>query len=124
MMRSQLRSTSNCAYAHATLFFTISPEITREALQCPERFVHSHAHRPGRNRRMLKSNQGNADHDGRTSPCRPRDAERETTGGKVTEIEKEMKNGETIYSADVTINGVAWDVAIADDGTLIGKEKD
>ncbi len=50
--------------------------------------------------------------------------DRESAGGKVTEVEKEMKKGKTIYSADATINGVAWDIAIAEDGTLISKEKE
>ncbi|MBS0198175.1 MAG: hypothetical protein JSR77_15585 [Planctomycetes bacterium] len=50
--------------------------------------------------------------------------ERESAGGKVTEIEKEMKDGKTIYSADVEIKGVAWDISVAEDGTVISKEKE
>jgi hypothetical protein len=50
--------------------------------------------------------------------------ERETQGGKITEVEREVKNGRTIYSADTTINGVDWDIAVAEDGTLISKERE
>lgn len=50
--------------------------------------------------------------------------ERESAGGKVTEVEKELKNGKTVYSADLTINGVAWDITIAEDGAVISKEKE
>jgi len=50
--------------------------------------------------------------------------DRESAGGTVTEVEKEMKNGRTVYSADVMINGVPWDIAVAEDGTVISKEKE
>lgn len=50
--------------------------------------------------------------------------DRESAGGKVTEIEKETKNGKTIYSADMVVNGVDWDIAVAEDGTVISKEKE
>lgn len=47
--------------------------------------------------------------------------EREAAG-TVTESEKETKNGKVIYSFDVKRDDGAWDVEIAEDGTLIGKE--
>lgn len=50
--------------------------------------------------------------------------ERESRGGKITEVEREVKNGRTIYSADATVNGEEWDIAIAEDGTLISKERE
>jgi hypothetical protein len=50
--------------------------------------------------------------------------ERESAGGKVTEVEKEVKKGRTIYSADMTINGADWDIAVAEDGTVISKERE
>jgi len=50
--------------------------------------------------------------------------ERESAGGKVTEIEKEMKNGKTVYSADMTINGADWDIQVAEDGAVISKERE
>ena len=50
--------------------------------------------------------------------------ERESAGGKVTEVEKELKKGKTVYSADMEINGVAWDIVVAEDGTVISKEKE
>ena len=46
-------------------------------------------------------------------------------GGKVTEVEKETKNGKTVYSADVTDKaGKKWDVVVGEDGKVISKEKD
>lgn len=51
--------------------------------------------------------------------------EKEAAGGKVTEVEKETKNGKTIYSADVTDKaGKKWDVDVSEDGKLLSKEKD
>ena len=48
--------------------------------------------------------------------------ERESKGGKVTEIEKETKNGKTVYSADITVNGKGWDITVGEDGSVISKE--
>jgi hypothetical protein len=50
--------------------------------------------------------------------------ERESAGGKVTEVEREVKKGKTVYSADLMVNGVAWDITVAEDGTVISKEKE
>jgi hypothetical protein len=50
--------------------------------------------------------------------------ERERAGGKVTEVEKEVKDGKTIYSADLEINGEEWDISVAEDGTVISKERE
>jgi uncharacterized membrane protein YkoI len=51
--------------------------------------------------------------------------DKEAAGGKVTEVEKETKNGKTVYSADVTDKaGKKWDVVVGEDGKLISKEKD
>lgn len=50
--------------------------------------------------------------------------ERESTGGKVTEVEKETKKGKTVYSADMVVDGVAWDISVAEDGAVISKEKE
>jgi uncharacterized membrane protein YkoI len=50
--------------------------------------------------------------------------DRESAGGKVTEVEKEVKKGKTTYSADVTINGQGWDIDIAEDGTILSKKKE
>ena len=48
--------------------------------------------------------------------------DRETAGGKVTEAEKEMMNGKAVYSFDAEIGGKEYDIAIAEDGTLLSKE--
>ena len=50
--------------------------------------------------------------------------EKESAGGKVTEIEKEVKKGKTLYSADMKIDGVEWDITIAEDGSVVSKEKE
>ena len=50
--------------------------------------------------------------------------ERESAGGKVTEVEKEVKDGKTLYSADMVVNGVAWDITIAENGAVVSKEKE
>jgi uncharacterized membrane protein YkoI len=50
--------------------------------------------------------------------------EREAAGGKVGEIEKEMKDGRTFYCADVTLNGQDWDIEIDESGKVVSKEKD
>lgn len=49
--------------------------------------------------------------------------EREAAG-TVIESEKETKNGKVVYSFDVKREDGEWDVEIAEDGTLIGKEKE
>ena len=48
--------------------------------------------------------------------------DKETAGGKISEIEKETKNGKVVYSADANIDGKDYDIAIAEDGKLISKE--
>lgn len=50
--------------------------------------------------------------------------DKETAGGKVTESEKEMKNGKTVYSFDAQVGGKYWDIAIAEDGKLISKTEE
>jgi hypothetical protein len=51
--------------------------------------------------------------------------EHEAAGGKITEVEKETKNGKVVYSADVTDKaGKKWDVDVGEDGKLISKERD
>jgi hypothetical protein len=47
---------------------------------------------------------------------------RESRGGKIVEIEKEVEDGETIYEAEVMIDGKEYDIEIASDGTLLSKE--
>lgn len=48
--------------------------------------------------------------------------EREVFDGKILEIEKETRNGEVIYEADITLDGKKYEIEIASDGTLIKKE--
>ena len=48
--------------------------------------------------------------------------DRESAGGKVMEIEKEMKNGKTVYSADVMLKGQMWDISFDESGKVIEKK--
>src|SRR5687767_12636062 len=50
--------------------------------------------------------------------------ERESSGGKVVSIEREMEAGQTVFSADVLLQGKTWDIVVAEDGELISKELD
>jgi len=45
-------------------------------------------------------------------------------GGAIGEIEMQTENGQTVYEADVTINGQPFEVKVAADGSLISKESD
>lgn len=48
--------------------------------------------------------------------------EAEAKGGTIEEIEMETENGQTVYEADVIIDGQEVDIQVAPDGTLLGKE--
>jgi len=48
--------------------------------------------------------------------------DRETAGGTITESEREMKKGAVVYSFDAEVGGKLYDIAIAEDGTLLSKE--
>lgn len=50
--------------------------------------------------------------------------DKETAGGKVMEVEKEVKDGKTVYSADAEVGGKYWDITVAEDGTLISKTEE
>jgi len=46
----------------------------------------------------------------------------EAQGGTIKEIERETENGKTVYEAEVIINGQEFEIEVAPDGTLLGKE--
>jgi uncharacterized membrane protein YkoI len=46
----------------------------------------------------------------------------EADGGTIEEIEMETENGETVYEAEVIIDGQEVDIEVAADGTLLEKE--
>jgi hypothetical protein len=48
--------------------------------------------------------------------------DRESAGGQVMEIEKELKNGKTIYSADVMLKGQTWEISFDESGKMIQKK--
>jgi len=47
---------------------------------------------------------------------------KESAGGKLTEIERELKNGKTTYEAEFLLDGREIEIRIAPDGTLLGRE--
>lgn len=47
---------------------------------------------------------------------------KEAAGAQIKEIEREIENGQTIYSAEVVIGGQEVEFEVAPDGTLLGKE--
>jgi uncharacterized membrane protein YkoI len=48
--------------------------------------------------------------------------ENEAQGGTIEEIEVETEDGETVYEAEVIIDGREIEIEVAPDGTLLGKE--
>ncbi|HUW81506.1 MAG TPA: PepSY-like domain-containing protein [Phycisphaerae bacterium] len=47
---------------------------------------------------------------------------KESAGAKITGIERETKNGKTIYDAEFLLNGKGIEIKVAPDGTLLGRE--
>ncbi|MBY0262743.1 MAG: hypothetical protein K2Q20_10390 [Phycisphaerales bacterium] len=50
--------------------------------------------------------------------------QRESAGGEIKSIEREVKKGKAVYEADVLVAGSTWELKIADDGTLLSKKED
>ncbi len=48
--------------------------------------------------------------------------EAEAKDGTIEEVEMETENGQTVYEADVIIDGQEIEIQVAPDGTLLGKE--
>jgi hypothetical protein len=49
---------------------------------------------------------------------------RESNNARIETVDKEMKDGKTIYEADAMVNGQNWEIKVAEDGTLVGKKAD
>ncbi len=49
---------------------------------------------------------------------------RESNGAKIDSVDKEMKDGKTIYEADAMVNGQNWEIKVSEDGSLIKKKLD
>lgn len=49
---------------------------------------------------------------------------RESAGGQIKEIEAETKDGKTTYEAEFVLNGKTFEIRVAADGTLLGKEEE
>jgi hypothetical protein len=48
-----------------------------------------------------------------------RHLKRERAGGKVSRIEKKTKGGTMVYSTVTMVDGIAYDITVAKDGTVI-----
>ncbi|MBI1374638.1 MAG: hypothetical protein GC159_18120 [Phycisphaera sp.] len=48
----------------------------------------------------------------------------EAKGGEIKEVAKEMRDGKTVYTADVVMGGKMYDLDITEDGKLIGKKEE
>jgi uncharacterized membrane protein YkoI len=49
---------------------------------------------------------------------------REAGGAKIESVDKEMKNGQTIYETDVMMNGQNWEIKVDPSGKVISKKVD
>ena len=49
---------------------------------------------------------------------------KEAGDGKIVEVEKEREHGKTVYEAEVIIDGQEYELTVAEDGELLGKEKE
>jgi hypothetical protein len=49
---------------------------------------------------------------------------RESGGAAIATVDKEAKNGQTIYEADAMINGANWELKVDENGKLISKKLD
>jgi len=50
--------------------------------------------------------------------------ERETRGGTIREVERESLRGRTVYSADAMVDGEMWEIEVAEDGSVLSRERD
>jgi hypothetical protein len=48
----------------------------------------------------------------------------EAKGNKIDTVDKETKDGKTVYEADSVINGKNYEIKVAEDGTLVSKKLD
>jgi hypothetical protein len=49
---------------------------------------------------------------------------KEAGAGTIGNVEKDAEDGKTSYEADVTIDGKAWEIKVAEDGKLVSKAID
>jgi len=47
---------------------------------------------------------------------------REAGGATITSVDREEKNGKTVYETDVQSNGKTWEIRVAPDGKLLSKK--
>ena len=49
---------------------------------------------------------------------------RETNNAKIATVDRETKDGKTIYEADAMVNGQNWEIKVSEDGKVISKKPD
>ena len=47
---------------------------------------------------------------------------KEAGNGTIEEVEKEVEDGKTVYSADITVDGKKYDLDVSPDGKVVKKE--
>ena len=47
--------------------------------------------------------------------------QREAGGASIDKIDREMKNGKTVYETDVMMNGKTWEIQVDENGQLVSK---
>lgn len=50
--------------------------------------------------------------------------QREVGGGQISEIEKDVKRGKTVYEVEYFAEQKKWELEIAEDGTLLDRKED
>jgi hypothetical protein len=50
--------------------------------------------------------------------------ERETQGGRITELERDQEQGQTIYEVEFSLDGKKYELDVAADGTLLERRLD
>jgi hypothetical protein len=49
---------------------------------------------------------------------------KEAAGASITTVDKEMKDGKTVYEADAMVNGQNWEIIVDGDGKVVSKKVD
>jgi len=49
---------------------------------------------------------------------------REAGGAPIDKVDKEMKDGKTIYEIDVKSNGKTWEIQVDENGKLVSKKEE
>ena len=61
---------------------------------------------------------------GDTPPAVRAALQREAGGAAIDKVDREMKEGKTIYETDVMMNGKNWEIQVDEQGNLVSKKLD